>query len=434
MNTICYLFIFIFEQFISYLYLKSKYEFKRKAWIIFISYFISFIVQYTTNFFNSPYLNLLSFFICNLSIVLICFSSTLKQSLFDVVLLEGIMITTEVVIMYLFSSILEIDLLECKNNELIIFLETAATKILYFIIAYIISKFSKKANKYKSVINKYSVLLFLMPVSSILVISSYAYLSFNYNVNKTTNFLFTFSSLIMLISNIIIFIIHERIIDVLIKNTELELEQQKLHIINEEYYLELEKQYDSSNILIHDIKKCLGSIKGLLLQNDNSKAIEYIDSIYDGYDIKQIKKYSNNKLINVIVSRYAQLCYNNNIEFSTDIRDVNFSFIKDSEITALFDNLFENAFEATKKCPNKFINIEVDYRNENYIFIKMLNSINNKPLFQNGLPITTKKDKKGHGIGIKSILKIVKKYHGNLDYNYVENENIFITTILLKST
>ena len=433
MNTICYLFIFIFEQFISYLYLKSKYEFKRKAWIIFISYFISFVVQYTTNFFNSPYLNLLSFFICNLSIVLICFSSTLKQSLFDVVLLEGIMITTEVVIMYLFSSILEIDLLECKNNELIIFLETAATKILYFIIAYIISRFSKKADKYKSVINKYSVLLFLMPVSSILVISSYAYLSFNYNVNKTTNFLFTFSSLIMLISNIIIFIIHERIIDVLIKNTELELEQQKLHI-NEEYYLELEKQYDSSNILIHDIKKCLGNIKGLLLQNDNSKAIEYIDSIYDGYDIKQIKKYSNNKLINVIVSRYAQLCYNNNIEFSADIRDVNFSFIKDSEITALFDNLFENAFEATKKCPNKFINIEVDYRNENYIFIKMLNSINNKPLFQNGVPITTKKDKKGHGIGIKSILKIVKKYHGNLDYTYIENENIFVTTILLKST
>ena len=79
-----------------------------------------------------------------------------------------------------------------------------------------------------------------------------------------------------------------------------------------------------------------------MLQNDNSKAIEYIDSIYDGYDIKQIKKYSNNKLINVIVSRYAQLCYNNNIEFSADIRDVNFSFIKDSEITALFDNLFEN--------------------------------------------------------------------------------------------
>lgn len=407
MSTICYLFVFIFEQFISYLYFKSKYEFKRKTWIIFICYFISFVIQYIINLFNIPYLNLLSFFICNLSIVLICFSSTMKQSLFDVVLLEGIMITTEIVIMYLFSSLFEIDLLEFKNNELIIFLEAAATKTLYFIIVYIISKFSKKADRYKSAINKYSVLLFLMPVSSILVISSYVNLSINYNVNKTTNFLFTFSSLIMLLSNIIIFIIHERIIDILIKNTELELEKQKINI-NKEYYSELEKQYASSNILIHDIKKCLGNIKGLLLQNHNTKAIEYIDSIYDGYNVKQIRKYSNNKLINVIVSRYAQLCYNNNIEFSIDIRNVDFSFIKDSEITALFDNLFENAFEAANKCSNKFITIEVDYRNENYIFIKILNSINERPMFRNGLPITTKNDKIGHGIGTKSILRIVK--------------------------
>ena len=433
MSTICYLFIFIFEQFVSYLYFKNKYEFQRKPWIILTCYFISFVIQYVINLFNSPYLNLISFFICNISVILICFSSTLKQLLFDVVLLEGIMLTTEVVIMYLFSSMLEIDLLECKNNELIIFLETAATKTLYFIITFIISKISKKTDKYKSIINKYSLLLFLMPVSSIIVISSYAYLSFNYIVNNTTNFLFTFSSLIMLLSNIIIFIIHEKIIDVLIKNTELELEKQKVHI-NKEYYSELEKQYDSSNILIHDIKKCLGNIKSLLLQSDVKKAIEYIDSIYDGYDIKKVKKYSNNKLINVIVSRYAQLCHNSNIEFNTDIRNIDFSFIKDSEITALFDNLFENAFEATKECSIKFINIEIDYRNENYIFIKMLNSTNNKPLFQNDLPITTKKDKKGHGIGTKSILKIVKKYHGNLDYTYVENKNIFVTTILLKST
>ena len=431
MSTICYLFVFIFEQFISYLYFKSKYEFKRKTWIIFICYFISFVIQYVINLFNIPYLNLLSFFICNLSIVLICFSSTMKQSLFDVVLLEGIMITTEIVIMYLFSSLFEIDLLEFKNNELIIFLEAAATKTLYFIIVYIISKFSKKADRYKSAINKYSVLLFLMPVSSILVISSYVYLSINYNVNKTTNYLFTFSSLIMLLSNIIIFIIHERIIDILIKNTELELEKQKINI-NKEYYSELEKQYASSNILIHDIKKYLGNIKGLLLQNDNTKAIEYIDSIYDGYNVKQIRKYSNNKLINVIVSRYAQLCYNNNIEFSIDIRNVDFSFIKDSKITALFDNLFENAFEAANKCSNKFITIEVDYRNENYIFIKILNSINERPMFRNGLPITTKNDKIGHGIGTKSILRIVKEYQGELKYNYEKENEIFVATILLK--
>ncbi len=432
MNTICYLFIFIFEQFISFIYFKSKYTIKRNAWIVLLCYSISFVLQYVINLINIPYLNLLSFLICNSIVVLFCFNTTFKQSIFNIVLLEGIMITTEIVVMYLFSSILGIDLLECKNNDLIIFLETATTKTLYFIVTYIISKISKKNNDNSNIVNKYSILLFLMPVSSIFVISSYAYLSFNYEINKTTNILFTCSSLIMLISNIIIFVIHERIIDILITNTELELEKQKTHI-NIEYYSELEKQYASSNILIHDIKKCLANIKTLSTQGDTKKTIDYIDSIYKGYEIKKIKQYSNNKLVNVIISRYAQLCYDNNIDFSADIRNINFSFIKDSEITALFDNLLENAFEAASNSYNKFIKIEIDYRNENYIFVKTSNSINDKPHFQKGLPITTKVDKKHHGIGTKSIFRIVKKYDGNIEYNYIENENIFVTTILLKT-
>lgn len=431
MNTICYLFIFIFEQFISFLYFKSKYTIKRNTWIVLFCYSLSFILQYVINLINIPYLNLLSFLICNLAIVLFCFNSTFKQSIFNVVLLEGIMMTTEIVVMYLFSSILGIDLLECKNNNLIIFLETATTKTLYFIITYIISKSFEKNNHNSNSVNKYSILLFLMPVSSIIVISSYAYLSFNYEINKTTNILFTCSSLIMLVSNIIIFIIHERIIDILIKNTELELEKQKTHI-NKEYYSELEKQYAASNILIHDIKKCLANIKTLSVQGDNKQAIEYIDSIYKGYEIKKIRQYSNNKLVNVIVSRYAQLCYESNIDFFADIRNIDFSFIKDSEITALFDNLFENAFEAAQKSFEKFLKIEIDYKNENYIFIKISNSTSNKPYFQKGLPITTKENKKHHGIGTKSISRIVKKHNGNLEYNYIENKNIFVTSILLK--
>ncbi len=430
MKIICYLFIFVFEQFISFLYFKSKYSIKKDSWIVLLCYSASFILQYIINLFSIPYLNLFSFLICNLSIVLFCFNTTFKRSIFNVVLLEGIMMTTEIVVMYLFSSILGIDLLECNNNDLIIFLETAATKTLYFIITYIISKSSKKNNN-STAVNKYSILLFLMPVSSIVIISSYAYLSFNYEINKITNILFTFSSLIMLISNIIIFVIHERIIDILIKNTELELEKQKVNI-NKEYYSELEKQYASSNILIHDIKKHLANIKTLSTQGDNKKTTEYIDSIYKGYEIKKIKQYSNNKLINVIVSRYSQLCYDNNIEFFSDIRNIDFSFINDSELTALFDNLLENAFEAANKSFNKFIKIEIDYRNENYIFIKISNSVINKPYFQKGLPVTTKNDKKHHGIGIKSISRIVKKHNGNLEYNYIENENIFVTSILLK--
>lgn len=433
MNIICYIFIFAFELFISYLYFKSKYTLKRKTSVVLLCFFIAFVVQYAINLINNPYLNLLSFIICNLLIVLLCFNASVKQSVFNVALLAALMITTETVVMYLFSALLGIDLLEYQKNDLIFFLETAATKTLYFIVAYIIAKISKKSSPNSAAINRYSVLLFILPLSSIFVISSYAYLSFNYETNKTTNILFTCSSLVMLIANIIIFIIHEKIIDILTKNTQLELEKQKASI-NKEYYTELEQQYESSNILIHDIKKCLANIKVLTSQNDNKKTADYIDSIYNGYEIKKIKQYSSNKLVNVIVSRYAQLCYGNKIDFQSDIRNIDFSFIEDAELTALLDNLIENAYEAAVNSEKKFVKIEADYRNENYIFIKITNSADNVPRFENGLPITTKETKNHHGIGTKSIYRIVKKYNGNLEYNYIESDKIFITSVFLKTS
>lgn len=52
--------------------------------------------------------------------------------------------------------------------------------------------------------------------------------------------------------------------------------------------------------------------------------------------------------MNVIVSRYAQLCNDNNINLIVDIRNIDFSFITDSDLTALLDNLLENAYEAAK--------------------------------------------------------------------------------------
>ncbi len=51
--------------------------------------------------------------------------------------------------------------------------------------------------------------------------------------------------------------------------------------------------------------------------------------------------------------------------------------------------------------------------------------------FENGLPITTKADKKNHGYGLKSICYLVKKYHGQLR---IKTENsIYDMTILFQT-
>lgn len=311
MTTICFLLTYIFEQFVAYIYFSKKLTQKVSNKQLYSSYIISFIIQFAVNFTNIPYLNLLSFLICNFLIAYFCYYSSIKQVLFNVLILESLMIVTELIIIYLTTLLFKINLKDYSANPFIFTLETIGTKTLYFVFAYISSRISSKEKK--NTINKdYSYLLFFLPLTSVILIMSLVYVSINLDLDQIANILFMIISSLLLIINIIVFLVHEKIISTLTKNTELQLEKQKEEI-NQEYYLELERQYDSSNILIHDIKRCLLNIRELSNLNENDKIIEYVDSIYEGYEIKSLKQYSNNKLVNVIVSRYAQLCNDNNI-------------------------------------------------------------------------------------------------------------------------
>lgn len=432
MINFCYLLTFVFEQFIAYIYYDKKLIQKITNTKLLIYFSISFLLQYIINFTNIPYLNLLTFFICNSLVVYFCYYSSLKQVLFNVISLESLMIITELIIIYCATLFFKIDLKDYSNNTLIFILETIGTKTLYFTLAYTATKISFKEKK--NILKKdYSYLLFFLPLTSVILIMSLVYVSINLDLDQTANILFMVISFLLLIINIVVFLVHEKIVSTLTKNTELQLEKQKEEI-NKEYYTELEKQYNSSNILIHDIKKCLLNIRALSNEKDNEKIIEYVDSIYNGYEIKSLKQYSNNKLVNVIVSRYAQLCNNNNVNLTVDIRNIDFSFITDSDLTALLDNLLENAYEATKKSKNREIELKIDSRNEKYILFDIMNSSDTKPKMIGNFYLSTKNDNDLHGIGLKSISRIVKRYFGNLECNYNETDKTFHTSILLKTS
>lgn len=431
MTSACFFFAYIFEQFVSYMYFSKKFALRLSKKLVFLSYLISFVIQIGINFINIPYLNLVSFFVCNFIVSYICYCASGKQIVFNVLLLESLMVITELIFIYIITLLFKINLKDYSNNYALFVFETLGTKTLYFIFAYSVSLFSfkeKKDNPYKD----YSYLLFFLPLTSVIILLSFVYVSINVDLNQTSNMLFTCISILLLIINIVVFLVHERIISTLTENTELQLEKQK-NQINKDYYEDLERQYASSNILIHDIKRYLATIKGLSLQENSGNAIaEYIDSIYASNSIKMLRKYSENKLVNVIISRYAQLCNEANIEFFVDIRNVDLSFITNSDLTSLLDNLLENAYEAAEKSNVKEIALSLDNKNETYILINITNSSDNAPILKDSKIQTSKVNKRKHGIGLKSIERIVKKYHGNLEYTYDSDFCTFSTSVLLK--
>ena len=430
MNTVCYLFIFLFEQIVAFLYFKNKFETKKKAYVIAGCYLLSFCIQFLISLTHISELNILSFLLCNIFVVLFCFSATFKQNFFNVLLLEVIMIATELIIMYPVSILLDIQLTEYINNTSVMLFETIATKSLYFLVVYIFSKISfKEKIKLK---DDFSLTLFVLPLSSVFTLLCLMYLTAHLTLEQSTYIIFVVISFVLLLSNVIVFFVHEKIVSTLVENSEYQLEKQKTEI-NQEYYSELERQYDLSNILIHDIKKHLGVVRSFLSDKEIDEAVTYIDSVYESNEIQTLKQFSKNKLINVIVSRYAHLCRLNGVKFETDIRNVDFSFMDKSELTSLLDNLLENAYEAAVNSYDKRIDLFVENKNEHYLIVKVKNSCDTTPKQKGNIFISSKSNQNYHGIGLKSIKRIAQKYDGSSDFEYDTENKIFCSVIMLKS-
>lgn len=430
MTTACYFFSYLFETLISFIYFDHKFERKLSYKNCFVVYSLSFLVQYAVSYMGIPNLNLSAFLLCNFLFCFICFDADALRSALNSILLASIMLVTELCILYVFRLVFSIDVTAHTTNSTVLLLQSICTKLFYFFVSFIILKLSSKEDG-KSIRVSKSYLLFLLPLASIILLLGIVYVTEKYPAEDNVYRLFSISAVLLLYSNIVVFWIHEKTIKTQKENMDLQLQKQKSEI-DTEYYAILQEQYENSNILIHDIKRHLLSIKELSAEKDFTAINNYIDNLYQSYQIKRIKKYSDNKLVNAIINRYAALCDEKQISFYCDIRNIDFSFISDNNLTAVLDNMLDNAVTAAEKSDKKNIEFTIKPINTNFIVINMENSSSCEPKIKNGKLVTTKENKAFHGFGIKSIHRIAKEYDGNIDYNFDKEKMVFKFSVVLK--
>ena len=67
--------------------------------------------------------------------------------------------------------------------------------------------------------------------------------------------------------------------------------------------------------------------------------------------------------------------------------------------------------------------------NTNLSFINIVNTCRTAPKFNKaGMPESTKQNREKHGLGLKSVERVVNKYHGNMKM-YFDQENMNFHTI-----
>lgn len=311
-----------------------------------------------------------------------------------------------------------------NNNYSYILLIVLSKSLLFLllkIVAFIIQKFNYK--------EKINLLFLIYPLSLLLILTVFVVISYSIALPNNLKMIISVSSLILIVSIVCTSIYQQQTSKKEKEFYELKANQSQQEL-NNTYFELLEHQNNELQLFVHDTKKHFHNLYDLLDNTDKSK--EYIKNIVKDIDEANNIGKTDNKLLDIIINKYIYLCKKNKIKFEKNIHYSDLNFIDDNDLTSLFNNLFDNAIDAANISKNKYISFDINKINE-IIVIDIVNSCDIPPIVKEDKLISTKSDKSLHGYGFKSILRVVKKYKGDIEWEYNNIDKSFTVSILLTS-
>ena len=99
----------------------------------------------------------------------------------------------------------------------------------------------------------------------------------------------------------------------------------------------------------------------------------------------------------------------------------------DTALGAILSNALENAMHGLEESalPEKWTNLTVSEK-KNHLLLQIENPIEKIPKFVDGIPAS---EKKGHGIGVKSIIYYVEQLNGQCHFSVTDHS--FILRIII---
>lgn len=295
-------------------------------------------------------------------------------------------------------------------------------KIIQFYITRLVLK-----NRYKNPIERHRwITLIVIPVISVISLSTL--LKAVIINNASSKYIFT-GMVCIIIANIMtyyFFVIINKEYENVVKAKLLELQNETLkqNIADQDAFVKEMKS------VRHDIKNQFLTILKYADENRCDDIKEYVNTLTNNY-MPNMLNYINteNMAFDAVINSKVAVCNQMDIFMQVKInQNVSLKLPLD-ETATLFGNLLDNAVEAAKSSKDKRINLEIE-KNGEYLVIIVSNSINSSVLKNNKNLETSKKDKKLHGIGLKSVKNIVAKHNGMI--KFYEEKNIFFCHIMIE--
>ena len=189
----------------------------------------------------------------------------------------------------------------------------------------------------------------------------------------------------------------------------------------------MKNSYQKIKELRHDMRHHLGELKYLANTNEKKQLLAYIEDMELHMINTEEYVSSGNKEIDGTLNYLLQTAKKKLKEV-----DVSVSIPENLEIhnylfNVILGNLLENAIAAAVKTERKYLKIHIKLK-QNVIYIVVENSYNGEVKIKDNKIMTSKKDKKIHGIGLESVKRMVEEMNGMLDIQW--KESVFTVNII----
>lgn len=308
-------------------------------------------------------------------------------------------------------------------GDVTIITEIIANLLLYLFVLVFENVLNHK-NRYNINILQWGAILFI-PAGSIVIIVSTLLLS---DYRTIANIL---SMGCLLGIDVMIFYLY----NVLIKFYKDKYEEELLRQQNNSYKNQLKiikKSQDNIAMIRHDMKNHIFRLQDIIQKGDKQDILDYLKNTIEFIDVSNQYVNSQNLDVDSILNYKIDEAKKAGAVVDVVINIPNKLRIDSFDLNIIIGNLMDNAIYAIKNSEHKRIKIEIEF-DRNIFYIIITNSYCGRILSKNGQLQTTKKDKDNHGIGLRSVEAVIKKYNGIMNIDY-DNSNFCVSILLYNLT
>lgn len=224
--------------------------------------------------------------------------------------------------------------------------------------------------------------------------------------------------------------------------TRLEEETGRQHQKETDYMQTVDRQYQRTRELWHDLKNHIGVLKILVQEQKYTELSEYLTSFQQDVENRMIPTKTGNAAVDALLSDKFYRARRADITVTWRLCDLSELAVNAIDLCVILGNLLDNAIEACEKLDGeKRIQLQIKYQDEFYYL-----SIINTAAFTGQMPArdagntgkeavgtegtdrhrqSSKRDMEngvGHGLGLRSVERIAHQYCGSMVTDYAEGQ------------